>query len=209
MRVRQRAHALRVIWAPSLARRLARHRGVQAIVVIAAAATLALSLTAKSEALDEQRSSWGAVQTVLVVVERVEPGELVVGSVEVREMPAAVVPAAAVGAVAAASRAKATLFPGEMVMRERITGAADQASTVPDGTVALTVPIVRLVPFLAGGDLVDLWTVDSANFSSQRVAANVVVLAFSDEEITIAVPTESVSDLTATSLRPLTITLVG
>lgn len=209
MRVRQRTHALRVIWAPSMARRLLRHRIVRTTAVVAIGISVALSLAAKSEALDHQRSEWGDVATVLIVNEQVEPGELVAGSVELRELPRAVVPAGSVDVTVSGSRAKVALYPGEVVLRQRVTSAPGEPHALPIGTVALTVPIVRLVPFLADGDLVDLWTVDSANFSSRRVAANVVVLAFTEDEITVAVREERVGTVTASSLRPVTITLIG
>jgi len=73
----------------------------------------------------------------------------------------------------------------------------------------MTLPVVAQVPLIAEGDLVDLWAVDSANFTSQRVASNVVVLAFSDRDVTVAVPEAQVPAATVASLRPVTITLVG
>ena len=152
MRVRQRAHALRVIWAPSLARRFLRHRVVQAAAAVTVVSWLALGLAAQSEALEHQRSAWGSVTTVLVVTERVEPGELVTGHVDERDLPRALVPAGAADAMTTGSRAKVALFPGEVLLRQRMTdGPHDEATAMPTGTVALTVPIVRLVPFLIEG----------------------------------------------------------
>lgn len=212
MRVRQRTHALRVVWAPSLARRLIRHRSLQALLAGVVVVAVAASLSAQSQALQQQRLDWGVVESALVVIERIEPGELVSGSVERRDMPRAAVPVAAASGDAAGPsiRAKVTLFPGEIVMSERITGVSgDVGSSLPAGTVALTVPVVRLVPLLSEGDLIDLWSIDTANLSSRRVAANVAVLAIAADQITIAVPDPMVGDLAAASLRPLTITLLG
>jgi len=211
MRVRQRTHALRVIWAPSRIRRVLRHRGIRAGVVVALGVAIGLSLITEFDELDQQRLEWGSLDAVLVVNQQVEPGELVAGAVEQRELPLSLLSPGSVRDLAPDSRAKVTLFPGEIVLGQRVTGSSSSAdaSGLASGTVALTVPIVRLVPFLTDGDLVDLWTVDSANFSSRRVANNVVVLAFSQDEITVAVSEAKVGDVTAASLRPLTITLIG
>ena len=211
MRVRPRVHAARVIWAPSRARRLLRHRATRVGVVVALGLLTGIRLVSTLEELDQQRADWGSSEVVLVVTERIEPGELVADSVETQELPVALMASGSVDHVGSDSRAKVTMFPGEIVIGERVTAADDEAGSVelPGGTVALTVPIVRLVPLLAEGDLVDLWTVDSANFSSRRVATNVLVLALSDDDITVAIPQDDVGAVALASLRPVTVALVG
>lgn len=212
MRVRQRAHSLRVLWAPSLARRFLRHRLVRLVAVAAIGLMLATSVSSKSAALDEQQAAWGQQSSVLIVQRPIAVGDMVADSVKVESWPSAMVPPQALAELAPGSLAKVDLYPGEVVLRQRVTGSwtsGDDAARVSDSAVALTVPIARMVPLLAVGDLVDLWAVDSANFSSRRVASNVVVLAMSPDDLTIAVDADSVSEVAAASLRPLTVTLVG
>ncbi len=212
MRVRQRAHSLRVLWAPSLVRRVVRHRVVRVVGVVALGLMAATMLSSKSAALDEQQAEWGEQSAVVVVQRPVTAGDVVAESVQVEFWPMAMVPPDALAEVVPGSLAKVDLYPGEIVLRERVTGSlpgSDGAAGASDGAVALTVPIARMMPLLAVGDLVDLWAVDSANFSSRRVASNVIVLAMSPDDLTIAVRADSVSEVAAASLRPLTVTLVG
>jgi len=205
--MRGRQHKLRVIWAPSLLRRLLRNRYVQATAVLLVGVICALSLAARVAALDTQRRAWGQGEQALLLVDDVAVGEMVASAVEIRELPKALVPEGAMGAVDDAVRAKVPLYAGEVLLSSRVTG--QRTSGLAASTVAMTLPVVAQVPLIAEGDLVDLWAVDSANFTSQRVASNVVVLAFSDRDVTVAVPEAQVPAATVASLRPVTITLVG
>jgi len=56
---------------------------------------------------------------------------------------------------------------------------------------------------------VDLWIVDGADLSSRRVAEHVSVLAFSERDITVAVPNGQIERATAASLRPVIVTRIG
>ena len=207
MRVRQRAHAFRIIWAPSLARRLIRHRFVHAAGVLALGVTLAVTVSSKSAALQREEEQWGTRAEVAVVQRFVEVGERVATAAETVRWPKAMIPPNAVVLVGPENLAKVALYPGEVVLETRITmpgvdgyGAA---------TAALTLPVAVQVPLLQHGDLVDLWIVDSASLSSQLAVEHVVVLAFSDRDITVAVPLDQVATATAASLRPVTVALIG
>jgi hypothetical protein len=207
MRVRQRAHSFRVIWAPSLARRLIRHRLVRAAGILALGVIFAVTVSSKSAALQHQQEQWGTRAEVAVVQRPVEVGQRVAAAAETVLWPQAMIPPNAVVRVGPDSLAKVALYPGEVVLETRITmSGADRYDAV---TAALTLPVAVQVPLLQHGDLVDLWIVDSANLSSQLVVSHVVVLAFSDRDITVAVPLDQVGAATAASLRPVTIALVG
>jgi hypothetical protein len=164
-------------------------------------------LSAKVAALDQARLAWGNTSTVAVVTTPVDIGQSVSGAVELRDLPVAMIPRSAVSAVEPGSLAKVPLHVGEVVLAPRLTNSDARGPSA--GTVAITLAVVTQVPLLDVGDLVDLWIIDSANFSSRRVAEHVVVLAFSDDDVTVAVPDAQVADATAASLRPVTMTLVG
>jgi len=207
MRVRQRAHSFRVIWAPSLARRLIRHRSVQAVGVLALGVTLLVTVSSKSAALQYEQEQWGTRAQVAVVQRPIQVGERVAVAAETVLWPQAMIPPNAVVLVGPDSLAKVALYPGEVVLETRITMQRVDGNDA--ATATLTLPVAVQVPLLQQGDLVDLWIVDSANLSSQRVVSHVVVLAFSDRDITVAVPHDQVAAATAASLRSVTIALVG
>lgn len=207
MRVRQRTRSLRVVWAPSRARRLIRHRLFQAAVVAGLGLAMVTAVSSKAAAFEEQRAEWGDLISVVVVTEPVAVGERVAGATEIRQLPQAMTPPGAALSVTPESRAKVALYPGEVVLSSRLTGFSD-ADDAPS-TAALTLPVTVQLPLLTAGDLVDLWLVDGADLSSHRVVEHVSVLAFSDQDITVAVPNDQIQQATAASLRPVIVTLVG
>lgn len=189
-------------------RRVVRHRGVRSAAIALGGCLLAVTYAAQLDGLATERQQWGASAEVLVVVEPVPRGEPVSAAVERRTVPEAVRPPSALSAVAAGAAAAVPLVPGEIVVRERVV---DPNSTLAGGAgrVALTLAVSRQVPLVAVGSSVDLYTVDSANFSSRRVAHGVVVLAFTDDDITVAVPEHQVDDVAAASLRPVIVSVTG
>lgn len=207
MRLRHRARSVRAVWAPSLLRRVVRHRVTQVVVIVLLGVAAAIAYSSRVAALEAERRQWADTITVLVVTEHVEVGDPVASALTARELPAVAVPPNAAVTVSAGAVARARLYPGEIAVVDRITTTA--GSTRDDGSAALTLPVARQVPLIEIGALVDLWTVDGANLSSRRIAHGVAVLAFSDDDITVAVPIAQVADATAASLRPVTVTLVG
>ncbi len=195
------------MWAPSLVRRVLRHRGLHAVGIVALGCVTSFVVADKIAAVEAERASWGETQVVVVALGSVDRGEPVRGLVALREFPVALLPANAATSVDPDSLAKVGLHPGEIVLSDRLTTAT--GNTTPTGSVAVTLPVARQVPLVEVGAIVDLWSVDSANFSSRRIAFGVSVLAFSDDDITIAVPHAQVGEVTAASLRPVTVTLVG
>jgi len=194
-------------WAPSRFRRVLRNRLVQALAVLGIGVSAAIALVSAEAALKAERAQWGTTIDVVTITDRVDAGELIADATEFTSLPIALVPAGAATAVLDDARAKVALYPGEVLLAERITGEVTTNATA--GTVAMGATVISPVSLITEGDLVDLWTADSANLVSKRVAHAVVVLAINDDDITVAVPEESVADLVVASLRPLTVTLVG
>jgi hypothetical protein len=207
MDVRQRSRSARLVWAPSRLRRVVRNRWVQLAAVIAAASTLMMTGAAQAAQVEEAKASWGENQPVLVVTKAVAAGDLVAASVEVRNLPVAMVPDGAIGQVASDQRARTPLFAGEVLLGQRVTG--ERTGSPPAGTAALTVGVATQPPSLEAGDVVDVWSVDARDLSSDQVMHNVIVLDFSDQTVTVAVPTSQLRRATAAALRPLIVTVTG
>lgn len=205
MRFRHRARPLRVAWAPSIVRRVARHRLVQAALLVAVGLYVTADLAQRSASLDAERAAWGETTTVLVLRADVEIGEPVATSVRPVPWPKALVPPGAADHVAPEALARARLHQGEVLMRSRV----DTADAALAGNVAITLAVARSMPLVEIGALVDLWTVDSTNQSSRRIAQRVLVLAVSTEDVTVSVPADQVGAVTAASLRPVTVAVVG
>lgn len=201
------ARLLRASWAPSLLRKLLRQRVVWAAAAVVLAVGASLSFGARLRAVETERSGWGATTTVVVVDEQVARGEPIAGLTSARQLPVAMVPDGAVTETPASGVAKVALFPGEVLLEQRVTSAA--SSGVPDGSVALTVAVLTQVPLLAVGDLVDLWVVEPVSGTTTRAVAAVVVLDFTEDEVTVAVPSAEADVATVAALRPVTITLIG
>lgn len=207
MGLQARRHQARLAWAPSPLRQLLRHRLVQAVAIVAFGVAASLTWSARVGALDDARARLGERATVLVVTHRVEAGEPLAASVEVREIPLAFVPSDSLQEVGPEARATTALYPDEVLLAGRVTD--DDAPGRPAGTVALTLSTVATAPLIGPGDLIDVWAVDAANISSRRITRRVLVLVVDSDEITIAVPADQVADTTAAALRPVVITLVG
>lgn len=197
----------RTLWAPSVLRRVLRHRTFWVAGLASLAAIGLLSLMGQLSAIDEERARWGRSATYVVVDHPVGRGESVQGSLVLRELPVALVPEGALREVPTEARALGPLHVGEVVVGERLTSSASPA--MPTDSVTMTLPVVVQVPMVAEGGLVDLWTVDNATLSSTRVARHVTVVAFSDDSITVAVPAEQVAQATAASMRPVTVTVLA
>lgn len=198
---------IRAVWAPSLIRRLLRHRLVWATAAVMVALVTSMALSARARAVEAARAGWGTTTTVVIVDAPVAVGEPLEGHVSEHEIPVAMVPDGAVATVPATGRAKVALFPGEILMQQRV--ASTRSSGIPDATVALTMPVLTQVPLLGIGDLVDIWVIDPATGTTSRAASAVVVLAFTDDEVTVAVPEAEADVATVAALRPVAITLIG
>ena len=196
-----------MIWGPSAIRRILRRRAVWWVFAAACALLGGVELNGRIESLEAERAAWGDTESVVVVTAPVAVGEEVASSAELRLFPGAMVPASALRSVPTAGVAKADLHPGEILLGSRVTGESEGA--LPEGTSAMTLQLFGRAPLVRVGDLVDIWVVDSANQSSERVAARLVVLERSDADITVAVPADQVAAAAVAALRPVTAVLVG
>ncbi len=203
---RKRRRALRVIWTPSLLRRIVRHRGAR-IVACLVAALLSLSAVAgERAALQAERESWEATVVAVEVVRFVPAGGEVGRAVRLVERPAAVVPDGALVAIPLDGLAAVDLVPGELVLAQRVRDAGE--GQLPAGTVAITIELDGEAALVAPGALVDVWATDAANFSSRRVVQAALVLQLDDRDLTIAIPEGAAGTVAVASLRPLTVTVV-
>ena len=155
-----------------------------------------------------ERERWGERVEVLVAVADLEPGDELRG--ELRLVPAVLVPADARSAPAAGETVAAWIGAGEIVLESRLAPAGLSAVTalLPPGTRGVAIPL-GLAPLpVEVGDRVDV-------HGATRLAADAVVVAVSEEAITVAVGAtdaarvayEAASGtvtlvLTATSSRP-------
>lgn len=204
---RQRAHAVRVRWAPSRLRRIVRHPALWWLLAVCLAVGGGASLLQRIDDLDGAIAGWGETRAVAVITRPVAVGESVSGAIEVRELPVALVGESAVSSVGDNAFARVELHAGEVLLAERLSSS--DAGGLPADTAALTVTLAQQSPLVGIGDLVDLWTVDTALGRSDRVATRVVVLAQSDNALTVAVPHADVGNVALAAVRPLTAALVG
>lgn len=150
---------------------------------------------------------WGTTTSVVVVQRLVPAGAELTGALAMESRPQAMVPDGAMTALPTSGRAGVDLFPGELLLLDRVRNSDDRG--MPHDTLAVTVMIDGAAPLVTQGDLVDLWVTDAANLSSHRVVHSVVVLARHDDELTIAVPQALVGDVAVAALRPLTVALMN
>lgn len=221
MDVRPAAHTARAMWAPSRTRYLLRSRLVRASLILLAGFGLSLWLAAQAAQVEAAKAGWGQTRSVMVVTEPIAVGDPIAGAVAPQDVPEVVAPATAIDAVDgigavegigavdgidATSTARVAMYPGEIVLKDRITSSD---SLVPPGHAAVTLSVQSNLALVEVGTLVDVWTIDSANQSSRRVIANVAVLDITDRDITVAVTHDMVAAVTAVSLRPVTVTLIS
>lgn len=198
---------LRSAWTPSLVRRVVRHRLLWASVAALFVIGGVMGVTSGVAAIEAEREQWGETTLVAVVAKDLSPGDVLSGAIEMQHLPVALVPTSAVQVMPATGRAKVELHVGEVLLSSRITGSGARA--LPPETVALTVGVTTALPLLDQGDLVDLYAVDSANFSSRRVARNAIVLVVDDKSVTVAIDESEIAQATVASLRPVTVVLIG
>lgn len=202
----EQRRAARVAWAPSRARRVLRHRVVRIVLAVTAAVLVAVFVQDRSVTATTAVERWGSTTSVVVVERFVAAGDELAEAVALGTRPTAMVPSGAMTAVPIDGRAGVDLYPGELLLLDRVRNADERG--MPRGTLAVTVVIDGAAPLVTPGDLVDLWVTDAANLSSRRVVDSVVVLARHDEELTIAVPEQLVGDVAVAALRPLTVALL-
>ncbi len=189
-------------------RRLLRRRSVSVVTLGALGLLLSVTLSQRIAAIEAERSAWGTTADVVVVTDEIQAGQALAGAVELRTRPEAVVPPHALRQLPSGGVAKVGLHPGDILIAPRVA-ALESGFGVGDRAVAVTLRITARVPLMDVGDLVDLWTVDSAQLASTQIAKRVVILAVPDDDITVAIPPGDVGQVAVASLRPVTVALVG
>lgn len=165
------------------------------------------SLQGKAAELDHAIAQWGEQQPVVVVTRPIEVGDPVEPSVEVASMPTAMIPVGALASIDEGARARYPLVPGEIVVSARL--ATEETTGLPTGTAGVTLRVDHDLEGVVAGHLVDLWAIDPAHMTSERVAAHVQVLAITARSITVAVNSAAVEQVTLAALGPVVVTRVG
>ena len=157
------------------ARRL-RHRPVlRWLVVFGLAAVTGLFSARVVDSARSARARWGTGQPVVVLVGAVAAGDRIEATdVELRSLPAALLPATAVTDPPIGRVATDDLYPGEVLVEERVApeGVQGAAALLPPGSRALAVPSGPGTPPLLVGDTVDvLATYDPLLFDPAAASA--------------------------------------
>jgi Flp pilus assembly protein CpaB len=156
-------------------------------------------------------ADWGTRREVAVATRALEPGHTIgPGDVERRSLPVVLLPDGAladpVGRVVVAP-----VVPGEVVPEARVApeGRRGPAALVPDGHLAVAVPVDGALPPLAPGDpVVVLGVLDPTTMRGTVLAGEATVVAVTDDAVTVAVPVGEATAVSAAALAgPVTLAL--
>ena len=179
---------------------------------------------AAAEAAARQRA-WGDTEVVPVVRRPVAAGQVIeAADIERRTMPAGLVPDGAIAGDPVGQAARVALWPGEVVLAERLAraGLRGVAALVPEGARAMAVPRGPGTPPLSVGDRVDLlatFDIPPAEGTGEEpaplaptfaVASDATVLHVEDEAVTVAVTVEQSARVAfALAIGTVTLALAG
>lgn len=175
------------------------------VVAAALAATLVGTLTARAEAA---AARFGGLRPVAVLTATVDAGDEVgAGDVRIVQVPRAFVPEGAVSTVPDDQTALAPLYPGEVLLAERLApdGLHGVAALLPEGTRAMAVPAGPGALRVRTGDLVDVLAT-APDGTSRVVADTATVVDAGDATTTVAVQVGD-APAVATALTQATVTL--
>lgn len=159
------------------------------VLVLAAVVAVVVATTVGDAEAARQR--WGPTVPVVVAARPLAAGDVVqVDDVKVATYPKGLAPAGALAAPPVGRTVLAALGVGEAVTSVRVSGAGGGgvAALVPAGWRALAVPVGRASVALSVGDEVDLIGTGVDGLSSEVVAEDALVVAVSDEAVTVALP---------------------
>ena len=174
-------------------RRRPRHRRVLVALLALACGTLVANVVQGAE---DAAAAWGDRVPVLVATRDLGAGErLDAGNTRLEEQPAPLVPEGALKQLPDGRRLSAPVFAGEVLRAERLApaGRSPVAARLPDGTVAVAVPVEPgLVPPLVVGDHVDVLVSLAPEAAGEgppgfALAVDVPVVHVQDTAVTIAV----------------------
>lgn len=188
-------------------------------VVLAVSLAIATGLvvhrtTARAAAVT---AALGETTTVAIATRDVEPGErLEAGDVVLEQRPAGHVPTGAVAHDPTGATVRDALHDGEIVLGSRLAGdgRSGAAALVPEGWRAVAVPVVDAPVPARPGDVVDVVASFDptlvAGEASRVVAAEAVVVAATEDAVTVAVARSRLTDVAfALANGIVTLALVG
>jgi pilus assembly protein CpaB len=177
-------------------RRLRRHRAVRWCVALALAASTASVVVGTISRGEAMQRAWGPTRPVAVAVHDLPAGAVIRDAdIEVRQWPAAMVPAGALAAPPTGRTVRVDVFAGEALVGPRMAGMGIEgvAALLPDGWLALAIPLGDAALTLHPGDVVVLLatldpTAGASGPPTVTVADHARVVAVSERSITVAVP---------------------
>lgn len=178
-------------------RRRPRHRLVLVGLLAASSGTVVAGVVQDAE---RAAAAWGERVPVLVATRDLEPGERVhAGNTRVEARPEPLVPDGALLELPDDRRVAAAVYAGEVLRSERLApaGTSAVAARLPDGTVAVAIPVEPgLVPPLVVGDHVDVLVALPAEVADTgppgfALATGVPVVHVQENAVTIAVDEEA------------------
>lgn len=185
---------------------------LRAWAATAGLAVLAGGLTAGAvQRASQAAAEWGTRREIAVATRALDPGHTIgTGDVERRTLPVALLPDGAladpVGRVVVAP-----VLPGEVVPDARVApeGRQGPGALVPDGWLAVAVPVDGALPPLASGDpVVVLGVLDPMAMRGTVLAGEATVVAVTDSAVTVAVPAADATAVSAAVLAgPVTLAL--
>jgi hypothetical protein len=167
---------------------LARRPWVYWLVVAAVAGFAALGAECAAAGIETARRSWGQQTTVWVTESAIDPGAPI--AAHQREVPRAMAPADAVTSSPQAAIARQHIGTGEIITAVDVS-VAGQAALIPDGWVAVAVPVAA--EHFAVGAHVAVYAAD------QFVAAGIVT-DLGESDAMVAVPAAAAPTVAAALL---------
>jgi Flp pilus assembly protein CpaB len=170
------------------------------IAAVALTALTTATVARASGAAVAERDRWGVQVPVVVATADLAPGDALRGTVELR--PAATVPDGAVSTLDPGAVVAQWIGAGEIVLAARLApaGLSAIAGRLPPRTRGVAIPIGIAPLPVAVGDHVDV-------FGSSRLSVAALVVAVTDEAVTIAVAERDAADV-AYEAAAGTVTLV-
>lgn len=216
---RPRRHDPAVRWTTSVVRRSLRRPLVWWFIVALAAAATGWSVNREYVRAVDAQLAWGEPVRVVVAAKDIDVGESIDGAADLEAWPSALVPANALRSIDSNDVARVRLVTGELIIAERVSSgpAGGLVDLLPEGTVAVAVPVGPGAPPVSVGDRVDLHATfnrgggaQTAGTDTQQVATGSVVVDLTDDAITVAIDKEEVAaTASALSRASVTVALTG
>lgn len=193
-----------IVFAVRARRTFARPR-VRRVTVVALAVATGLLVAALVGAAERARDRWGATRRVAVATRDLVVGDVVgADDVAVRELPVAAVAGAALDRAPLGAVVRDPVPAGEPLVAARLAplGLRGAAALVPSGHRGVAIALGPAgAPPLGVGDHVDVLDLTAPAHASSAIPA--VVVAVSDEVVTVAVATEDAGHVASLATQGL------